>query len=333
VAPLRASGGIADIVPSNFLYRALPPRIGRLPVHVRLTRRSALRLASASAILAVSRGASARQNELVRESIYNYIIVSRDNSLVSFRRMENGAAVSTIDLDLPSHQIIPYTKYLFAGALLDPNPNNALSIGLGAGSFNRLFNLAYPNATLTTVEIDPMIRDLAVEFTGFTETFRNKVVIEDGRRFLHRSADLWDWIVIDAFVRNSQYPPHLATLEFFRLVADHLAGGGLLAINIIRGNKLFDCLVTTIAAAFQSCIIFDVPGKGNAVVVASKNKRSSLEHAVQSSAPAIAPLLLANGVDLNEIAAGGSAPTPGNCSGALTDDYSPTEFLGGQQQK
>jgi spermidine synthase len=309
------------------------PEFGRLEVHVSLTRRSALRLAGVSAILVGSRNASARQNELVRESIYNYIIVSRDNSIVSFRRMENGAAVSTVDVDLPSYQIIPYTKYLFAGALLDPNPNSVLNIGLGAGSFNRLFNQAYPDATLTTVEIDPMIRDLAVEFTSFAETARNKVVIEDGRRFLHRSSDLWDWIVIDAFVRNSQYPPHLATLEFFRLAADHLTDGGLLTINIIRGNKLFDCLVTTIAAAFEGCLVFDVPGKGNAVVVASKNKRSSLEHAVQSSAPAIAPLLLANGVDLNEIAAGGSAPTPGNCSGALTDDYSPTEFLGGQQQK
>jgi spermidine synthase len=298
-----------------------------------LTRRSALRLAGASAILAGSRSVSARQNELIRESIYNYIIISRENSLVSFRRMENGAAVSTVDVDLPSYQIIPYTKYLFAGALLGPNPNSALSIGLGAGSFNRLFNLAYPNAKLTTVEIDPMIRDLAVEFTSFAETSRNRVVIEDGRRFLHRNSDLWDWIVIDAFVRNSQYPPHMATSEFFRLVADHLVGDGLLVINIIRGNKLFDCLVTTIAATFQSSLIFDVPGKGNAVMVATKNSRLSTARAVQPSAAPIAPLLLANGVDLGEIGAAGSTPVPGTCPAALTDDYSPTEFLGGQQQK
>ncbi len=302
-------------------------------MEIALTRRSALRLAGASAILAGSRSVSARQNELVRESIYNYIIISRDNSLVSFRRMENGAAVSTVDVDLPSYQIIPYTKYLFAGARLDPNPNSALSIGLGAGSFNRLFNLAYPNANLTTVEIDPMIRDLAVEFTGFAETAHNKVIIEDGRRFLHRSADHWDWIVIDAFVRNSQYPPHMATLEFFRLVANHLVGDGLLVINIIKGNRLFDCLVTTIAAAFQSSLIFEVPGKGNAVMVASKTDRLSPARAIQAGASSIAPLLLANGVDLNEIGAGGSTPVPGTCPGALTDDYSPTEFLGGEQQK
>ena len=181
------------------------------------TRRSVLQLgAGVAASCLGARIARARPGEIVRESAYNYIIVSQDGPVVSFRRMENGAAISAIDMSRPSYQVIDYAKFLFAGALVDPNPSNVLSIGLGAGSFNRLFNLLYPEANLTSVEIDPMIRDLAGEFTNFRESPRNRVIIEDGRRFLRRSADKWDWIVVDAFVKNSQYPPHMATREFSR---------------------------------------------------------------------------------------------------------------------
>ena len=40
--------------------------------------------------------AQANDDETVRESVYNYLIISRDGSVVKFRRMENGATVSEI---------------------------------------------------------------------------------------------------------------------------------------------------------------------------------------------------------------------------------------------
>lgn len=273
----------------------------------------------------------AQQNELVRESIYNYIIVARNGSIVSFRRMENGTSISAIDMNRPSFQVIDYTKFLFVAALADPDPSKVLSIGLGAGSFNRLFNLLYPDATLATVEIDPMIRDLAVEFTNFRESARNQVVIEDGRRFLRRSEERWNWIVVDAFVKNSQYPPHLATREFFGLIADHLAPGGLLVINVLRGSKLFDCLVATISSVFAHVVLFDVPGRGNAIAVASANP--ALEERIKASPLPPSSLLRDNGVDLVQICAAAAPAHAAGCANPLTDDFSPTEFLGNQLER
>ena len=273
----------------------------------------------------------AQQNELVRESIYNYIIVARNGSIVSFRRMENGTSISAIDMNRPSFQVIDYTKFLFVAALADPDPSKVLSIGLGAGSFNRLFNLLYPDATLATVEIDPMIRDLAVEFTNFRESARNQVVIEDGRRFLRRSEERWNWIVVDAFVKNSQYPPHLATREFFGLIADHLAPGGLLVINVLRGSKLFDCLVATISSVFAHVVLFDVPGRGNAIAVASANP--ALEERIKASPLPPSSLLRDNGVDLVQIRAAAAPAHAAGCANPLTDDFSPTEFLGNQLER
>jgi spermidine synthase len=298
------------------------------------TRRSILQLGwGAAALMLDAPFARAKPAELVRESVYNYIIVSQEGPVISFRRMENGASVSAIDLNRPSYQVIPYTKFLFAPSLVAPNPAKVLSIGLGAGAFNRLFNLSYPDAVLTTVEIDPMIRDLAVELTKFQETARNKVVIDDGRRFLRRSDERWDWIVIDAFVRNSQYPPHLATREFFQLVADHLLDDGMLVINVMSGSKLYDCLVATIASIFPNSLVFEVPGKGNVVMLAAKSATRSLREKIAAGASPAASLLQVNGVDLPQIRAAGATPNLLGCADPLTDDFSPTEFLGAQWRK
>ena len=298
------------------------------------TRRSILRLAGVGAASLLSARVAAGPGELVRESAYNYIIVSHDGSVVSFRRLENGAAVSAIDMNRPGYQVVAYTKFLFAACLANPNPATVLSIGLGAGAFNRLFNLAYPQAILTSVEIDPMIRDLAVEFTAFKETERNKVVIEDGRRFLRRSPDRWDWIVIDAFVRNSQYPPHLATHEFFTSVSEHLTDDGVLAINVISGNKLHDCLIGAIASAFPSVVLFAVPGSANVVALAAPRAHPGLEERLKAASKSpYATVMADNGVDLSRIGAIGAPPGALVCAKPLTDDFAPTEFLGAQDLK
>jgi spermidine synthase len=172
-----------------------------------------------------------------------------------------------------------------------------------------------------------------VEFTNFQETARNKVVIEDGRRFLRRSQEHWDWIVIDAFVRNSQYPPHMATREFFQIVADHLGPSGLLAINVIGGNKLFDCLIATIASVFRDVVLFNVPGSGNVIALASMGPSGSMARTIAAAAPPSSSLMADNGVDLVEMRAAGAAANPVGCSNPLTDDFSPTEFLGAQWRK
>jgi spermidine synthase len=276
----------------------------------------------------------ARAPEITRESAYNFIIVARDGAIVSFRRMENGAAISAIDTSRPSYQVIPYTKFLFAACLVKPEPAAVLNIGLGAGAINRLFQLVYPQAILTSIEIDPMIRDLAIEFTQLQESDRNRIVIEDGRRFLRRSRETWDWIVIDAFVRNSQYPPHLATHEFFALVADHLADDGVLAINVISGNKLFDCLIGAIGSAFGALALLPVPGTANVVVLATRTTQPAVEVRLKNAPlPASIALMVENGVDLANIRAAAAAPGALACARPLTDDFAPTEFLGAQWQK
>lgn len=151
-------------------------------------------------------------------SSYNNINISIENgNTVVFRRKENNNALSAIDLNNPAKLVISYTKLLFTPLLYHPNPLSVLNIGLGAGAFNRLFNIIYPDAKLVSVEIDSMVLNSAIKHTGLIETIKNQIFIADGREYISKIEDKWDWVILDAFTANSQIPSHLSTLEFFNL--------------------------------------------------------------------------------------------------------------------
>jgi spermidine synthase len=265
-----------------------------------------------------------RAEEYVRESAYNYIIVVVDQSVVWLRRVENGQELSAIDINQPGRQVIPYTRYLFLPALLNSRPHSALNIGLGAGAFNRLFNLAFPECELTTVEIDPMIVDIAREFTGFTEAKNNHVEIADGRRFLNQSREHWDWIVLDAYIRKSQIPPHLTTVEFFGLVRNHLTPNGLFVVNLTGSKEFLRRVSATIEIAFPGSIFWSVGG--NVVCVASL--QPALNQRVEAAVlPKLDVDLVKYDVDLADLVKGPHWSVAPDANAALTDDFAPTEYL------
>jgi spermidine synthase len=269
-------------------------------------------------------GLPGRTEEFVRESPYNYIIVTRNGSIVWLRRIENGSELSAIDLEQPTRQVILYTRHLFLAALFNPRPHSVLSIGLGAGAFNRLFNLAYPEGRLTTVEIDPMIVNVAREFTGFAETDDNRVEIADGRRFLARSQKLWDWIVLDAYVRKSQIPPHLTTVEFFTLVRSRLTPDGAFAANLSGSSEFVRHVSMTITAVFPNSTFWPVGSKGNVVCVASVRGTALASDVV--AIPAV-DILRKNEVDLADLASEPHQTLDLDRAAVLTDDFAPTEYL------
>jgi spermidine synthase len=278
------------------------------------------------------RRAIAAGSDEIYESVYNFIFVSRDGTKISFRQMATGAPQSTIDLSNPTFQVLPYTRYLFAAALSKPQPAKVLGIGLGAGAFNRLFSAAFPNSVLTTVEIDPMMLKVAVALTGFRTTPSNQVVLQDGRRFLSHTDGAWDWIVMDPYVRNSQIPPHLTTLEFFKILDRHLSRDGVFELNIVAPDPLFYSLVATLRGVFPNSVVFAVPDTGNRVFLGTPRSEPGLASLLAAKRsdlpPGIAAVLARNGVDFDAIRHSITdiklpAKTP-----VLTDDFAPSEYLG-----
>ena len=71
---------------------------------------------------------------------------------------------------------------------------------------------------MQVVELDPDVVDAAYNWFELPRDPRLVVAADDGRRWLTRTTQRWDVIVIDAFYADA-IPFHLATREFLELVA------------------------------------------------------------------------------------------------------------------
>jgi spermidine synthase len=106
-----------------------------------------------------------------------------------------------------------------------------LIIGCGGGTLGTM--LAQTGYRVTIVDVDPAAIDIAK--TYFSLDKRVLCVVADGCEFLLESVHRYDGIVIDAF-DGQRIPPHLCTLEFFRLIRRHLNAGGSVLMNVLREN-------------------------------------------------------------------------------------------------
>ncbi len=146
-----------------------------------------------------------------------------------------------------------------------PNAKRALCIGLGAGGIPRTFHLRYGVAT-DVVEIDPEIARLARGWLGFPSDI--PVIVEDGRTYVERTAERYDFVVLDAFHAET-HPVHLFTREFFARVDAVLSPGGVFAINMAGtadgdGSAAWRAVRRTLAERFAHVRTFATPTAPNA---------------------------------------------------------------------
>jgi spermidine synthase len=264
------------------------------------------------------------------ETPYNHITIERNGSVVEMRSVWRSTVYreSAVDLNDPARLMVPYTTFIATGAAFHPKPKSALMIGLGGGGFNQFFERAFSSAVMETVEVDPQVLVAAKQYLGFKPSDRSKVTILDGRMFLRRSRTAYDWIILDAF-RGGFVPPHLKTVEFYKIAQAHLAPNGIFMANVHTNSALFASDLRTMRTVFSQVGYFDVPQTENAVLVGASFTSPSFESMLKD-----AGRLSFNDVfkrNVNFAAATQffrSASTDASNKGTvLTDDFSPTEFL------
>ena len=95
---------------------------------------------------------------------------------------------------------------------------------------------------------------------------------EDGRALLRRSPKRWKAIVVDAYQRVEASPEHLVTVEFFQLARERLEDGGLLVLNVVRGDRdgrFQRRLQRTLRSVFDEVEVED-PNRGNRLLWARR---------------------------------------------------------------
>ena len=250
------------------VQRAHPNRFSRRDTETLMLIRSVIFGMLASALLATACPAQDTRNLLEsKESLYNNIYVYEQPPYRSMtfghnRRIYTESVYNTRDeRDLP----VDYTRFMTAPLMYAKDVHAILEIGFGGGRTSWYLHKFLPDVQVTSVELDPTVLELAKKYFGIKDEPNFHVANRDGRLFLQESKDKYDIILIDAY-RGPFVPFHLLTKEFYSIVKDHLAEGGVVAQNVEPSTMLFDSAVKTINAVFPQLDFYRADG--NIVTVA-----------------------------------------------------------------
>ena len=102
----------------------------------------------------------------------------------------------------------------------------------------------WPETDVDGVEIDPELTEIGNRYFDMGSNENLTTHTDDARPWLRRSDGGYEMIVVDAY-RQPYIPFYLATEEFFELVRDRLAPGGVVVVNVghPEGNDEFERVI------------------------------------------------------------------------------------------
>ena len=259
------------------------------------------------------------------ESVYNYLQVKEqpDRMILSTNVLFGVQSVMMKDDGLTG---MYYDYALAAPVMADvmnkPSPR-ILVLGNGTGTYARQCARYFPNASVEGVEIDEKITELAYAYFDMPETVN--VTTYDGRAYLQAVDKKYDVILVDAY-QDITIPFQMSSVEFFRLVRDHLESGGVMAVNLNMHSdgegSINQSLCDTIASLFPEVYTVDVPHTTNRELFAALEEDPAQrlgEGRTNVSDPAFAEHLRFMENRLTAYSGG---------THILTDDQAPVELLG-----
>ncbi len=218
-----------------------------------------------------------------KESIYNSIFVLQEGKYrtLRFGYKDQHFRESTYNPDDPTELPSIYTRYATIGVAYSDDLQKAAVIGMGGGRTTWYLSHFIPDLEITAVELDPEIVKIADEYFNVRAGENLKVVTSDGRIFIRRSKETFDYILVDAY-RGHFVPFHLVTKEFYELAERRLAPGGVVVQNIAPTTMLYDRALATIGAVFDNIDLYQAGS--NVVAIAYNGPQKSKEELLAKAA-------------------------------------------------
>ena len=273
-----------------------------------------------------------------RDTRYHRLLVVEDEGSRYLRF--DSSFQSGMYLKNPFATRFSYSDYLQLGLAYNPSARKILVVGLGGAAVQKRLWRDFRDVEVTTVELDPDVVDVAYRWFRLPHDRRLPVVVDDGRRYLEKTDERYDVIMVDAFYADG-VPFHLTTLEFVRLLHERLTPGGVVATNVIGAltggsSEITRALWKTYAAVFPTVElhpVYEGPGDRfsgdirNIILVATERaapSRERLAESWQETRRARAP----GAPDLRAAARGRwEADVVTSDVPLLTDGYAPTDAL------
>lgn len=195
----------------------------------------------------------------------------QDDDGVRCLRFDGGVLQSTMRLAEPYALDLSYTKTMMGFMLFNTEPRHILLVGLGGGSLSKYCYRRFPEARITTLEIDPEVIALRGEFQIPPDDERFRVVQADARDWLASADAQADVILLDAY-DAAGLPHDLCAEPFYSNCWRALDDQGVLAANYWGGEPDRGVYLERLRAIFDGRVWWSrAAGSDNLIAFAVKN--------------------------------------------------------------
>jgi len=289
-----------------------------------LGRRAAVAAVAFAVLVAIPPGAVKAEEGLLyeKESRHQFIQVLERNDGRRLLSLNEGVAVHSVWRKETVLTGGVWDALLTVPVVLEEPPRRVAILGNAGGTLARSFGVFWPDAEIDGVEIDAAVTDVGYRYFGLGDNPRVTTYDEDARPFLRRTDRRYDVIYVDAY-HQPYVPFYLATQEFFRLVRDRLAPGGVVALNVATvpdDDTLVREVSGTLATVFPQVRVWNALRFNRIVLGFSEAERPS-ESLLAKVGTRLRPLAALLEADL------GSRPSVSPSSDPWTDDHAPVEWV------
>jgi len=195
-----------------------------------------------------------------------------DEAGVRSLRFSNGAVQSSMRVSAPYELDLSYTRTMMGFLLFNAEPQHILLIGLGGGSLSKYCYHQFPQARITTLEINPDVIALRDDFLMPPDDERFQIVQSDACDYLARSDVHADVILLDGYDAEG-LPRCLCTESFYSNCWQALSAQGVLVANLWGGESNRGVYLNRLRGIFDGRVWWTKPRESsNLIVFAVKNQ-------------------------------------------------------------
>jgi len=197
------------------------------------------------------------------------VLITQSNHLIHLVTMSDAGTVmqSTLDTTNPTRLVDRYTQVMSLATALHPSPNSVLNIGLGGAVLPRFHVSRYPQAVVTSYEIDPVIVQLANQYFPVPAQ-RHTVLTGDGSALLAVSTSKFDVIWVDVWSGTEGIPAVFKESVFIANMNSHLNANGVVMFNLWDPDPLnFTAIIDLYRSEFSKGILVRLPFTLNSILI------------------------------------------------------------------
>jgi len=203
---------------------------------------------------------------LHQQVLGGYLLEVKETSQYRWFEYDGASIQSLMSKAAQEKVIMPVSQSLLLFLLLENNPTNILSLGLGGASIERAL-VAIPNIKITAIDASQPIIDMARRYFYLPNSV--EVYCQQAEQFVEETTIQYDVVLCDLFI-GEKNPEFLFTELFYKQLSQITSCKAVVSLNIkAQNNEQLLNMLFTIKKYFPNIVLIEFEDYSNIVIICS----------------------------------------------------------------